>query len=218
MEMELVNLYPLSLEVGDKKVIFNDSEEHLRYVYSHEFPWAYYDDIVAKNESLQKWNKNRKYFPSTSAIFKHQNALNQCDPYQITLELDKEFLEITTTLPVGQRLYRDTKIEDVPVGPSTYYMPTSPFPNVFVSGQYCVILVLTIKSPGIKCHYYGSNDDVELLDEDNKGFCEWEVLLQNGLIFTETNRYTIPYKLKSGNLVIRRGTRTVIELDVATPI
>ena len=219
MEMGLVNLYPLPLVIDDNKVIFHDYEEHLRYVYSHEFSWSYYDDIVANNESLQKWNKNKTNFPSTSAIFKHKNALNQCDLSQINLELDKEFEEINTTLPVGQKLFRVTKLEDVPVTPSIYYMPTSPFPNVYVNGQYAISLVLTIKSPGIRCYYYGDNTDVSQPDDDaDNSICEWEVLLQRGLSFTETKRYMIPEETKFGNTIISREERTIIELDVSKPI
>lgn len=221
MEMELLTLYPLCLVIDGEDVIIKNYEEHLRYVFCHDVPWGCYDDFIENNIVMKSWKENNKAINPDSAIFQHKNAPGNCDSSRITLELDQEFENINTTLPVGQRLFRDTKIEDIPAAYSTRYMPASPIPNVYSNYEYNTTLVLTIKSPGIKCHYYGSNDDTsngyQHEDDYDNSICEWEILLQRGLIFKEIKRYSIPDVVRCGNSIIRSDTRTIIEFEVTAP-
>ena len=201
MELPLLDLYPLKLEM----VTFPCAVKHIEYVNNNILEWHYYDDPLQSNSVLRKWEKYRKIINKDSAIYSHKNFnKNKCKYLpDFDLALDREFGEITTTLPVGQQLFRDTKFEDLSALKSTKYMPTSLVPGVYVNHNYDISLILTIRSTGIKCHYYGDTD----------GICEWEVLLQKGLLFTEMKRFFIPQKEEMSN-EIHLTKKMVIEFDV----
>ena len=202
MELPLLELYPLNLEIA----YFACAVEHIKYVYNNTLEWHYYDKLFKKNDVLHEWNKRRKTITENSAIYAHQNyyksELIKISNFESSI--DKEFEGITTTLPVGQRLFRDTKIEDITREKSINYIPTSLIPGIYINYEYNTTLMLTIKSTGIKCHYYGEMD----------GFCEWEVLLTKGLMFTETKRYFISEKINLTNEICSTTNRLIIELDI----
>lgn len=201
MELPLLDLYPLRLEI----VIFTNAVKHIEYINNNALEWYYYDEPLKNNVVLYEWERSKKAIHKNSAIYSHQNVYNnelECLS-DFDLTLDREFEEIITTLPVGQQLFRDTKLADLPGAKPTKYMPTSLIPCVYINHEYNITLILTIKSTGIKCHYYGDTD----------GICEWEVFLQKGLLFTETKRCFVPKNEESSNQ-IRSTTRLIIEFDV----
>lgn len=160
-----------------------------------------------------EWCK-KKIVSENSALYRRQCTLTSSNIVDINTELDKEFCNIYTALSIGQKLFRDTKREEIPTAreeiptaSSQFYMPTSIIHGAYLAGyEYDITLILTIKSFGIKCHYYG----------DSESACEWEVLLQKGLIFTKTNEYIIPTRLMFENECIREGKRTIMEFNVTT--
>lgn len=204
MEIDLLNIYPLELEIDNKSIVFLNPDEHVRYVYYNTVAHFYYDNIFLNNIVLQSWNNSKKLISKESALYRHQN-LSSSEHTDLTIELEKEFDGIITTLPLGQILFRDTTQKDIPSKASTRYMPTSIIPSVYVSSSYDTTLILTIKSSNIKCHYYG---------ESESGTTEWEVLLQKGLILTKTEEYTIPTRSTRGREVLSNGERIIIKYDV----